>query len=88
MDRCLLPNPRVVSLQVRRAPVKYQRLFSTLFMQVGQFVDHDLIHAQTVDGEIFFKIFLFFFLFIYFFFKGSFVFFFFFLGNFMLFFLN
>ncbi|XP_050717824.1 chorion peroxidase-like [Eriocheir sinensis] len=51
-DGCLLPNPRQVSLQVRHGPVRLQRHFSTLFMQVGQFVDHDLTHVHTLDAAM------------------------------------
>ncbi|XP_045126950.1 chorion peroxidase-like isoform X1 [Portunus trituberculatus] len=52
VDGCLLPNPRNVSLHIRHVPAKYQRLFSTLFMQIGQFIDHDIIHTMTVESAV------------------------------------
>ncbi|XP_042221923.1 peroxidase-like [Homarus americanus] len=49
----LLPNPRVVSLLLREAPVEKPPAHTVLLMQMGQFIDHDLVLTRKVlDAEI------------------------------------
>ncbi|XP_042222226.1 peroxidase-like [Homarus americanus] len=46
----LLPNPREVSLVVREAPTGPPTSHNLLFMQIGQFIDHDLALISIITG--------------------------------------
>merc|ERR1712126_128089 len=50
----LLPNPRVLSLMLRELPEKQHTDHNVMVMQLGQFIDHDLVitkNAMPADME-------------------------------------
>ena len=46
----LLPNPRVLSLMLRELPEKLPTDHNVMVMQLGQFVDHDLVITKSAKG--------------------------------------
>lgn len=47
----LLPNPRVISLQLHQVPPARSSLHNVLVMQMGQFIDHDFSITSVVKGK-------------------------------------
>ncbi|XP_042857054.1 heme peroxidase 2-like [Penaeus japonicus] len=47
----LLPNPREVSLAMRRLPQAKPTENNIMFMQIGQFIDHDFVLTPVVEGH-------------------------------------
>ena len=48
----LLPNPRHISLLLRLAPNGPQVTVNSLFVQMGQFIDHDFSITTTTKGKL------------------------------------